>query len=88
MSNWISKFVIWCLAKPVPPEIRASLLKITKDEDKSLIIKMMDEPWNITDEEQMKIEKITAERDKNIIQPIIERAKSMVGAHTYSSPGC
>ena len=42
----------------------------------------MDEPWNITDEEQMKIEKITAERDKNIIQPIIERAKSMVGAHT------
>ena len=74
--------MIWCLAKPVPADIRDSLLKITADEDKSLIIKMLDQPWNITDEEQKKLGKIIAERDENIIQPIIERAKSMVGAHT------
>jgi hypothetical protein len=83
MPSLIDRFITWCLAKPVPPQMRANLLKITPPEDQELVIKMMDEPWNITDEEQTKLNEITAARHKNAIEPIIEDAKSRVGARPW-----
>lgn len=81
MPNLISRFIIWCRAKPVSPEIKEALLTITPDEHHNLMIKLLDQPWDVTDEELKTIKKVTAERGANVIQPIIDKAKSLVRAH-------
>ncbi|KAL6240888.1 hypothetical protein RBB50_012147 [Rhinocladiella similis] len=59
----------WLYAKPVSPEQRQLVLNITKPEDQGLIIKLMDEPWNLTLKDKEKMATILSDNHRKLFQP-------------------